>query len=148
MALKTKTKGGGSFFKAKEYVNAAAVLIEVVDFKRDQPNGNFQGTRDEAIADLTIFPTAASLDGSPEPVIIKRAILTGRGLTDDLKDEPEGTQLAFKLAIQPAKKAGYQPFPVWRELDVAVAEKVEAYLETRDAAVKQALEADLPDFMK
>lgn len=147
MALKTQTKGGGSFFKAKDYVTAEAVLIEVIDYRADQPNVTFGGTRDEVVADLTIFPTADSFTGTPEPVILKRAVLTGRGVTDDLKGEV-GSQIAYKLAIQPAKQAGRQPFPVWRELDVAVVEKVEEYLKVRDAAVQQALEADLPDYMK
>ena len=138
MALKTKTKGGGAYFDAKEYVKAKAVLIEVHDFLKDQPNGNFEGKRDVAIADITIFPTTDSLNGDAEVVFMPRVQITGKGLTSDLEGE-EGEQLAYGLEIKPNKKAGYRPFPVWRELDESVSEKVAAYLESRDAKLANAV---------
>lgn len=145
--LKTKTKGGGAWVKLADYKHAVAVLIEVDQYLADQPNGNFQGTRDVVIADLTIFENAAALNGDVEPTIIKKAQFSGVGVTSDLEGE-EGNQLAYRIEIIPSKKPGHKPFPAWRELDLSVAEKVEAYLERRDAEVKAAMEADLPDFLK
>ena len=149
MAFKTKTKGAGQFFTtgtAKNYTGSVAVLVEPLEFRPDQPNGSFAGTRDIVIADLTIFENIQALNGEVEPTILHRAQVAGRGLTSDLEGE-EGNQLAYGIQIRPSTKAGYQPFACWKELDQAIAQKVEDYYIRREAEVREAMTADLPDFL-
>ena len=138
MALKTKTKGGGAYFKAKDYLKAKAILIEPHEYLKDQPNGNFPGVRDVVIADVTVFPTIDSLRGESEVAFMPRVKISGGGLTSDLEGE-EGEQLAYRLELKPSKTPGYQAYPVWRELDDAVADLVAEYLEKRDASVADAV---------
>lgn len=142
MAFKTKIKGGGAYFKGKDYLKAVAILVEPLEFRADQPNGNFPGTRDIVVADVTVFVNADALNGDVEPTIIKRAQISGKGLTSDLEGE-EGNQLVYGLAMKPSKTPGYQPFAVWRELDESITEKVQAYYEKREADVQAAMSVDL-----
>ena len=50
----------GTFFKPAEYANAAAILIEPTQFKRQVPTN--YGPKDEATATLSVFNSQADLD--------------------------------------------------------------------------------------
>lgn len=118
--------------------------MEPIEFLADQPNGKFAGTRDVVIADLTLFNSVAELNGDDghDPLRLTRVRISGRGLTDDLRGE-EGEQLCFGLQMKPSDKGN--PFAVWRELDEAITEKVDAWLTNRESAFAAAMAADLPD---
>lgn len=144
MALITKTQQAGDFFKAKDHLGAKAFLIEPKDILRDQPNGNFPGTRDVVVADVTVFEDDAALNGASAPTVLRRAQIVGKGLTGDLEDYL-GEQLAFGIKLKPSKTPGYQPFPVWVELDVSITERIEAWINDREASVKADLASGIPD---
>ena len=144
MALSNGTGSGGDYIKPEDYRDAKAVLIEPSKILHDQPS-KFGGTRNIAVADVTIFNNANTLDGQEEPIILRGARLTGQALVRDLEGlVGEGTVGKFFPA--PNSK-GSKPIWVTRPVDQAIYERVAAYVEKRDADLLAAA-GEEPEWMK
>lgn len=137
------TSSDGKWTKERDLADAKAILFEPNDYRTDVPKGGkYPGVQNVLDVDLTIFDAAALEGGKPQ--VIKNALLTGAGTTRQYGDKL-GEQFVARLILKPSQKGHdfYSPVGV----DDAVFEKVAAYVEQRDAAVKAAIEGDEPDWM-
>ncbi|AVO22516.1 hypothetical protein PBI_PAEDORE_33 [Streptomyces phage Paedore] len=133
---------GGGWFKPKENVDSVAILIEVHSFDRQRPTPN--GPKDSVLADVTVFPDAASL-AAGTPQVAKGQRIEQTILARDLETIVGGATIV-KLDQVPPKKPGAHPAWVWRPLTDAAARKaVIDYAGKRDEAAEAAMD-DAPDF--
>lgn len=82
----TVTEKRGSYFKTKEYMNAIALIVEPKSIERDVPN-EFRGehrTRDEVLADITVFGTEESLTKGDPTEVLNNTIVTPGSLTREM----------------------------------------------------------------
>lgn len=150
MALKrsSEIQGGGTFFKPADHEGAFALIVEPKVVKRDVEftpyQKNHTETRDEVVADVTVFQTAADLDNG-NAVENKSMTFTHPGLVNKLS-HGVGEALVGRMGKK-VFKAGSNPAWVLDDevIDDATFDKVLAFYEAREAAVQAAL-ADVPDF--
>lgn len=133
---------GSGFFQAKDYTNALAVLVEPQRIEKDAP-GKF-GVRDIVTADVTVFTDASQLDGTVPPLEMLGAKVTGKALVRDLESFM-GKAVIARLEMLKTDKAP-NPFPVLKNVDPAVKQKVIAFATKREEARKAAAN-DAPDFL-
>ena len=135
----------GGFFKPAEHVNDLALIVEPKSIKHDVPNeykGN-KSTRHEVVADITVFANNAQLGGTGKPTVLKDHVIAGNGLSRSL--EPliaDRGALGGVVAKVDAKKGSVW---VFQDLNAETVEKIEAYLEARDAQREAAAES-MPSF--
>lgn len=146
MSLKrsSEVSGGGTYFKPADHDTAAALLVEPKSVQRDVPNtyAGVTKNRDEVTADVTVFKSAADL-ANGNGVEAKGVIFGHPGIVNRLRNAI-GEGVVGKMGKEQFKNA---PAPAWviADIDDAAFEKVAAFYEKREAAVKAAL-ADVPDF--
>lgn len=146
MSLKrsSEVQGGSSYFKPEEHKTAVALLVEPKSVQRDVPNtyAGVTKNRDEVTADVTVFATAADL-AAGNGRELKGVTVTHGGITNRLKNAI-GESIVGALGKKQFEKA---PAPAWviDDVDDATFDKVAAYYEAREAAVKAALDS-VPDF--
>lgn len=128
-----KVASGGAYFKPSDWADQAAILIEPVSFRPNQPNPFEPGkTRDELVADMTVF----SSDGKHK--VLERQTVTNGGLTKDL---PVGGKYLQKLGKYATKKGN--PAWIWEDATDAKAIKAaEKYVTERDADLDDAPDLD------
>lgn len=143
MEFITQTNGGGGFFKPADYAGAQAFLIEPKKF-REGVAGKF-GPRDMVDADVTVFTSAAELNGDADPVELLGTSIEPKGLVSDLKDII-GKAAIFKLSTKVSKTYGKE-FYVWQPVDPAVQGKVADYAKKREEK-RQAAKDGMPEFLK
>ncbi|WP_018728537.1 hypothetical protein [Salinispora pacifica] len=134
----------GEFFRPAHHMNDLALLIETKSIRRNVPN-TYQGvtsTRDEVVADITIFSTSESLDKGQPSKVLKGATITHKYLTPDLEAFVDKPFLA--IVTRKTFANGGSGF-VWRGTDPSVEGKVENYFTSREEAVTRAL-ANVPTF--
>ena len=144
MKLSNGTGGGGEFFEPKDHKDAKAVLLEPLKILRDQP-GNY-GKRDLLVADVTVFTTKDTLDGTEEPKVYQSVKISGAAMIRDHEDKCGKEASVGKFVGAPNKKGNH---PIWviRPVDQAAFERVAAYVVAREAALAAELDADEPDWM-
>lgn len=129
---------GGGWFKPKDNINAAAILIEVHSFDRQRPTPN--GPKDSVLADVTVFH---DINGAPQ--IAKGQRIEQTILARDLETIVGGATIV-KLDQVPPNKPGAHPAWVWRPLtDAGVRKAVIEFANSRDKEAEAAV-ADAPDF--
>lgn len=129
---------GGGWFKPKDNVGAAAILIEVHSFDRQRPTAN--GPKDSALCDVTVFQ---DINGAPQ--IAKGQRIEQTILARDLQTIIGGATIV-KLDQVPPSKPGAHPAWVWRPInDAATRNAVIAYAEKREAEAAAAVD-EAPDF--
>lgn len=141
MALQ-QTQSGGKFLKPKDFAKYEASLIEPFDIERDVPSKNPRyAPQDLLHVNITSFTKEALAGGTPE--VIKGGIFTQKSMS-----RAYGNKLHQAFAAKfIAKNGDSGEYWVPTEVDDSVFQKLAAYLEQRDAAVKDALEGDEPSFM-
>lgn len=127
---------GGSFFKADEYVNYDALLLEVTAFERNRPSG--YGPKDTAHVDITAFRDGEKVHEA-QGVMIQQTILAR-----DL-GPVEGKATIQKLEKGKSSKPGQNDPWVWRNPSDEAKQAVVAYATARTEAEKEAV-ADAPGF--
>ena len=145
MKINNGTSGGGDFLKPADYVGAKGILLEPTKILRDQP-GKF-GTRDILVADITIFNTKETLDGTEDPIYLQGVKITGAILVKDQEDRVGKEATVGKFAALPNPK-GDKPIWAVRQVDQAVFDRIVAFLERREAALEATLNEEVPEWMK
>ena len=145
MKINNGTSGGGDFLKPADYVGAKGILLEPTKILRDQP-GKF-GTRDILVADVTIFNTKETLDGTEDPIYLQGVKVTGAILIKDQEDRVGKEATVGKFAALPNPK-GDKPIWAVRQVDQAVFDRIVAFLEKREAALEATLNEEVPEWMK
>ena len=145
MKINNGTSGGGDFLKPADYVGAKGVLLEPTKILRDQP-GKY-GTRDILVADVTIFNTKETLDGTEDPIYLQGVKVTGAILIKDQEDRVGKEATVGKFAALPNPK-GDKPIWAVRQVDQAVFDRIVAFLERREAALEATLNEEVPEWMK
>ena len=145
MKINNGTSGGGDFLKPADYVGAKGILLEPTKILRDQP-GKF-GTRDILVADVTIFNTKETLDGTEDPIYLQGVKITGAILIKDQEDRVGKEATVGKFAALPNPK-GDKPIWAVRQVDQAVFDRIVAFLERREAALEATLNEEVPEWMK
>lgn len=132
------------FFAPKKYENAAAIIF-AVDHVDHHVQGYGGEDADQVYADITVFNTVDDIDNDT-PEIINNAVLEKRRYDDGGQhsmikelESYQGEEQAFRFA-KVKTKSGYNAV-VLRALDDAVYDKVEAWVENRDAATDDDLDA-------
>ena len=137
---KASDLSGGSFFKPKENQTALALLIEPKDFQKDVPGKDYNGnpnTRDEVVADITIFGNSESLDKAEPTEIIKSTRITHAMLVGSASKVIGDAFVAVVRMIPTQNGSGY----AFRDPEGDAEDRVAAYYEKRESAA-----ADAPDF--
>lgn len=174
MAFADKYKnnvGRKTAFKAKDWGEAYAFLIEPKSFVPDAPNpfaevpdrSKFDAgplgdakfmvkqeeyekrkTRAELIAAITVFQTPEHLDRG-EGIDLGEVLVTGY-LAIDLQRSIDGVEVQrLSSKVNSYGNTVYS----WRSVDGPIVEKVGAYYDAREAALKAALAGDdVPDYLK
>lgn len=144
MALKrtSEVPGGGSYFKPDAHKTAVALMFEPKSVERDVPN-TYRGVtrnRDEVTCDVTVFATAADL-ANGKGVELKNTVVTHPGIGNKLKNAI-GDQVVSRIC-----KEQFTNGEGWslEEVDDPTFDKVAAFYEAREEAVKAAL-ASAPGF--
>ena len=145
MKINNGTSGGGDFLKPADHQGAKGVLLEPTKILRDQP-GKF-GTRDILVADVTIFNTKETLDGTEDPIYLQGVKITGAILIKDQEDRVGKEATVGKFAALPNPK-GDKPIWAVRQVDQAVFDRIVAFLERREAALEATLNEEVPEWMK
>ena len=145
MKINNGTSGGGDFLKPADHQGAKGVLLEPTKILRDQP-GKF-GTRDILVADVTIFNTKETLDGTEDPIYLQGVKITGAILIKDQEDRVGKEATVGKFAALPNPK-GDKPIWAVRQVDQAVFDRIVAFLERREAALEATLNEEAPEWMK
>ena len=145
MKINNGTSGGGDFLKPADYVGAKGILLEPTKILRDQP-GKY-GTRDILVADVTIFNTKETLDGTEDPIYLQGVKVTGAILIKDQEDRVGKEATVGKFAALPNPK-GDKPIWAVRQVDQAVFDRIVAFLERREAALEATLNEEVPEWMK
>lgn len=141
MALKRSSEiQGGSYFKPETHKDAVAILVEPKSVQRDVPN-TYKGVtknRDEVQGDVTLFLSEADL-AAGKGVEVKATTFTHPGITNRLS-RALGEAVVGRLG---KKQFDNAPAPAWVIEDVAdeAFDKVAAYYEAREAAVKAAVDS-------
>jgi hypothetical protein len=143
-AIKDIPQQTGGWFKPEDgkSTEAVAFLIEVNDFKRQQPTN--YGPKDTIYADITTFQTAEELEKGIPSDVVKNTQIQQTVLVRDLVDLV-GSATVVQLSLVPSKKPGQNPAWVWRTTSQATKDAVIKYATAREAAVAAALD-DAPDF--
>ena len=145
MKINNGTSGGGDFLKPADHQGAKGILLEPTKILRDQP-GKF-GTRDILVADVTIFNTKETLDGTEDPIYLQGVKITGAILIKDQEDRVGKEATVGKFAALPNPK-GDKPIWAVRQVDQAVFDRIVAFLERREAALEATLNEEVPEWMK
>ena len=145
MKINNGTSGGGDFLKPADYVGAKGILLEPTKILRDQP-GKY-GIRDILVADVTIFNTKETLDGTEDPIYLQGVKVTGTILIKDQEDRVGKEATVGKFAALPNPK-GDKPIWAVRQVDQAVFDRIVAFLERREAALEATLNEEVPEWMK
>ena len=145
MKINNGTSGGGDFLKPADHQGAKGVLLEPTKILRDQP-GKY-GTRDILVADITIFNTKETLDGTEDPIYLQGVKITGTILIKDQEDRVGKEATIGKFVALPNSK-GDKPIWAIRPVDQAVFDRIVAYLEKREAALEATLNEEAPEWMK
>ena len=145
MKINNGTSGGGDFLKPADYVGAKGILLEPTKILRDQP-GKY-GPRDILVADVTIFNTKETLDGTEDPIYLQGVKITGAILIKDQEDRVGKEATVGKFAALPNPK-GDKPIWAVRQVDQAVFDRIVAFLERREAALEATLNEEVPEWMK
>jgi len=152
------TGSGAQWWKASDFTGAAAILIEVKDFKKDVlkakpqprqlPDGTFTTVthEDVAYADITVWhePADVGVEGAEDEY--PNVKINQTYLAQDLSDQ-KGRALVKTVTAHPTKN-----YLSWRQVELDVVKKVGAYFDAREAqrkAVAEALESadDVPAWM-
>lgn len=142
MAIKSVNTGTGGFFKPEEYLNAAALLIEVKSYQRERPTN--YGPKDSALVDLTVFATEDEAAKGKPTNIIKDMRIEGKAVLTGALADIVGDATIQKLKQGVAKKGQNAPWLYADPTPEAFA-GVAAYYEAREAQLAAAI-ADAPDF--
>ena len=134
---------GGDFLKPADHQNAMAILLEPTKILRDQP-GKF-GSRDILVADVTVFKTKDTVEGTEAPLVLQAQKITGKVLVEDHEDKVGKEATVGRFVALPNSKGTH---PIWaiRPVDQAVFERVAAYVAAREKALTEAMD-DEPDWM-
>ncbi|MCJ0870241.1 hypothetical protein [Streptomyces sp. AP-93] len=136
--LKNIPTQAGGWFKPKEAVDAAAILVEVSAWDRQRPTPN--GPKDSALCTVSIFRTPEQLS-SLTPEVSQGMRIEQTVLARDL-ETMVGSAVLVTVAQIPPTKPGANPAWVWRQVnDPATRTQVIAYAEQRDKAVEAAVTA-------
>jgi hypothetical protein len=125
----------GGFFRAADYTDAVAVVIEPVSLRTDVPN-TYRGVtknRDELTANVSAFLDFDSLDAG-KPTVSKNVIIDKVAIVNAAKDGAVAG-VVRKLA---GKENEYFALV---DLDNATQVKVDAWYDGREAATQAAIDA-------
>lgn len=145
MKINNGTSGGGDFLKPADHQGAKGILLEPTKILRGQP-GKF-GVRDILVADITIFNTKETLDGTEDPIYLQGVKITGAILIKDQEDRVGKEATVGKFVGLPNPK-GDKPIWAVRQVDQAVYDRIVAYREKREAALEATLNEEVPEWMK
>ena len=137
-----QTQSGSKFLKPKDFAQYEACLIEPFDIEWDVPSKNPRYKPQDLLhVNITSFTKEALDGGTPE--IIKHGIFSQKTMS-----RAYGKNLHAAFAAKFIAKQGDEgQFFVPVEVDPAVFDKLAAYLDQRDSAVKAAMEGDEPSFL-
>lgn len=131
---------GSTFFKPKDYETALALLVEPKEFQADVPAKDFNGnaiTRDEVIADITVFANTEALEAGTPTEILKSVKITHGMLVGTTSKILDGAMVSIVRKIPTQKGSGW----AWRDSEGDAETQVAAYYEAREEAA-----ANAPDF--
>lgn len=134
-------RAGGNFFRPEDHKDAAACLIEVLDFKRQVPS-KF-GPKDAVFCDITVFETDADIKSGTVKSEFKNAQIQSVVLVKNLQDLVGQATIAKLTQLPPLN--GNRPAWAWAEVSEDVKNGVIEYATKREAEVDAAA-ADAPDF--
>ncbi|OKI45127.1 hypothetical protein [Micromonospora sp. CB01531] len=138
-----KPTGGSSFFKPGDHMNDLALLVEAKSIAKNRPH-TYQGrtsTRDEVMADITVFGTLESLEKGQPTAVLKNVKVAHAMLCSDLEDSIGQPFLGVVRKTPTAGGSGY----VFRPVDPTTEGQVAGYYQQREAAITAAV-ADAPSF--
>lgn len=141
------TTSGARWWKASEYTNAAAILVEVKDFQKDvlkakpQPRQNKDGTfttithEDIAFCDITVWREPADLDVPGAEESFPNVKINQIYLVEKLAGHV-GKGLVKRVGNPPGKS-----YLKWFQVELDVVKKVGAWYDAREAKRKAVAEA-------
>ena len=137
-----QTKSGSKFLKPRDFAQYEACLIEPFDIEWDVPSKNPRYKPQDLLhVNITSFTKEALDGGTPE--IIKHGIFSQKTMS-----RAYGKNLHQAFAAKFIAKQGDDgEFFVPVEVDDSIFQKLAAYLDQRDSAVKAAMEGDEPSFL-
>lgn len=133
--------GGGGFFKPKEHASATVIIFEPKGQATSQYRDNDGEVKLNAIADFTVFSTAAELKNKKPGVVMEDAQTSGV-LGKILIEKGKG--IVVGTVEQTEGKGGKQGY--WRvsPVDPSLIPDIKEYLKHREEERKAAL----PEFMR
>lgn len=130
------------FLKAKEHLTDLALLIEPKSIRKDVPqtfNNAPAGTKDEVIADVTVFADQRALDSGTPTRVLKGIVIKYPYITEKLEPIiPDGAQVG--RVVMTSLKSGNTAANL-QDVDDDAWGKVSAYYEGREQAVAAALDS-------
>ena len=131
-------RSGARFFRARDFVGSAAILIEVNDFKADVPRKqerpSDKATENQAFCDVTVWSEPADLDVPGAETEYLNVKINQTILAADLAEQT-GKVLVKTINALPSSAL------VWRQVEPDVVKKVGAYFDAREAKRKAVAEA-------
>lgn len=134
---------GASYFSAKDYLTALALLVEPKKVEHNVPS-SYKGNvreRDEAVCDISVFSDQAALE-KREPSEVHKGIRVTNSMLVSTCEKVIGSPMPARLEMIDTKAgSGY----VFRDLDDEALTALREFYTKREADINEAL-SDAPSF--